>query len=83
MLYYLGILQKDVVLVEVEINKKMEFKIGVMFKINVIDWGQWDNKFNLMIFFGEKLDIIFMVVWQNYIVNVVKGVFLFLNDLFD
>ena len=36
----------------------MEPKIGATIKINAVDWGQWDNKLNLMISSGEKADII-------------------------
>ena len=82
-LFYPGTPQKDVALVEAEINKKMEPKIGATLKINAIDWGQWDNKLNLMISSGEKSDIIFTAAWQNYTVNVAKGAFLPLNDLLD
>ncbi|WP_254438523.1 extracellular solute-binding protein [Paenibacillus sp. DCT19] len=82
-LYYPGTPQKDVALVEAEINKKMEPKIGATLKINAIDWGQWDNKLNLMISSGEKSDIIFTAAWQNYTVNVAKGAFLPLNDLLE
>lgn len=53
-LFYPGTPQKDVALVEAEINKKMEPKIGATIKINAVDWGQWDNKLNLMISSGKK-----------------------------
>lgn len=82
-LYYPGTPQKDVAKVEAEINKYMEPKIGATLKINAIDWGQWDNKLNLMISSGEKSDIIFTAAWQNYTVNVAKGAFLPLNDLLE
>ena len=81
-MYYPGTPQKDVALVEAEINKNGA-KIGATLKINAIDWGQWDNKLNLMISSGEKSDIIFTAAWQNYTVNVAKGAFLPLNDLLD
>ncbi|WP_366289041.1 hypothetical protein [Paenibacillus sp. AN1007] len=38
-LFYPGTPQKDVALVEAEINKKMEPKIGATIKINAVDWG--------------------------------------------
>lgn len=53
-LFYPGTPQKDVALVEAEINKYMEPKIGATLKINAIDWGQWDNKLNLMISSGRN-----------------------------
>lgn len=82
-LFYPGTPQKDVEKVQAEINKYIEPKIGATLKINAIDWGQWDNKLNLMISSGEKSDIIFTAAWQNYTVNVAKGAFLPLNDLLD
>ncbi len=82
-LYYPGTPQKDVALVEAEANKYLLDKINATIKINAIDWGQWDNKLNLMISSGEKSDIIFTAAWQNYTVNVAKGAFLPINDLLE
>lgn len=82
-LYYPGTPQKDVALVEAEANKYLTEKINATIKINAVDWGQWDNKLNLMISSGEKSDIIFTAAWQNYTVNVAKGAFLPINDLLE
>ncbi|CAK4842407.1 unnamed protein product [Aphanomyces euteiches] len=80
-LMYPGTPQKDVALVEAEANKYLKDKINVTLKLNAVDWGQWDNKLNLMIASSEPADIIFTAAWQNYSVNVAKGAFLDLGPL--
>ena len=82
-LMYPGTPQKDVALVEAEANKYLKDKLNVTLKINAVDWGQWDNKLNLMIASGEKSDIIFTAAWQRYAINVAKGAFLDLGPLID
>ncbi|QGQ94614.1 extracellular solute-binding protein [Paenibacillus psychroresistens] len=82
-LMYPGTPQKDVALVEAEANKYLKDKINVTLKLNAVDWGQWDNKLNLMIASGEKSDIIFTAAWQRYAINVAKGAFLDLGPLID
>ncbi|WP_235941316.1 ABC transporter substrate-binding protein [Paenibacillus puerhi] len=81
-LQYPGVPQKAVAAVEAEANKYLASQnIGATLKINAIDWGQWDQKLNLMIASGEKSDIIFTAAWQNYTVNVAKGAFLDIGEL--
>ncbi|SEB48965.1 ABC transporter substrate-binding protein [Paenibacillus sp. GP183] len=80
---YPGTVQKDVALVEAEANKYLKDKINVTLKLNAVDWGQWDNKLNLLIASGEPADIIFTAAWQRYSINVAKGAFLELGALID
>jgi putative aldouronate transport system substrate-binding protein len=80
---YPGTQQKDVALVEAEANKYLKDKINVTLKLNAVDWGQWDNKLNLMIASGEPSDIIFTAAWQRYAINVAKGAFLEIGPLVD
>ena len=82
-LMFPGTPQKDVALVEAEANKYLKDKLNVTLKINAVDWGQWDNKLNLMIASGEPSDIIFTAAWQRYAINVAKGAFLDLGPLID
>ncbi|WP_235550957.1 ABC transporter substrate-binding protein [Paenibacillus sp. Soil787] len=82
-LMFPGTPQKDVALVEAEANKYLKDKLNVTLKINAVDWGQWDNKLNLMIASGEPSDIIFTAAWQRYAINVAKGAFLELGPLID
>lgn len=44
-------------LVEEELNKKLEPKVGARVKFNLIDIGSWEEKINLVISSGEKYDI--------------------------
>jgi putative aldouronate transport system substrate-binding protein len=80
---YPGTPQKDVALVEAEFNKYLKDKLNITLKLNSVDWGQWDNKLNLLIASGEKADVIFTAAWQRYAVNVAKGAFLDLGPLVD
>jgi putative aldouronate transport system substrate-binding protein len=81
-LQYPGVPQKDVASIEAEANKYLTgLKMATTLKINAIDYGQWDQKLNLMIASGEKSDIIFTAAWQNYTVNVAKGAFLDIGEL--
>jgi putative aldouronate transport system substrate-binding protein len=82
-LMFPGTPQKDVALIEAEANKYLKDKLNVTLKINAVDWGQWDNKLNLMIASGEPSDIVFTAAWQRYAINVAKGAFLDLGPLID
>lgn len=82
-LMFPGTPQKDVALIEAEANKYLKDKLNVTLKLNAVDWGQWDNKLNLMIASNEPADIIFTAAWQRYAINVAKGAFLELGPLID
>jgi putative aldouronate transport system substrate-binding protein len=79
-LVFPGTPQKDQQKVNDEINKYLQQKINATLTVEPIQWGQWDNKLNLMIASREKVDIIFTAAWSNYGVNAGKGAFLQLND---
>ncbi|QHW33443.1 ABC transporter substrate-binding protein [Paenibacillus rhizovicinus] len=81
-IYYPGGEQKDVAAVEEEMNKQLKDKINATVKIHAVDWGNWDQKINLMVASGEPFDL----VWTgsgDYSVNVAKGAFTDLTDLLD
>jgi putative aldouronate transport system substrate-binding protein len=82
-LMYPGVPQKDVGLIEAEANKYLKDKLNITLKIDAVDFGQWDNKLNLLIASGEKADVIFTAAWQRYAINVAKGAFLDLGPLLD
>lgn len=71
---------KDELIVEEEINKYLKDKINAKIDIQMIDWGQWDNKMNLAIASRDPMDIIFTAAWNGHATNVAKGAFLALND---
>lgn len=64
-----------------KINEYLKEKINATIDIQPIEWGQWDDKVNLMIASQEPMDIYFTAQWSNYAVNVSKGAFLELDDL--
>ncbi|MHA7964702.1 ABC transporter substrate-binding protein [Paenibacillus sp. CAU 1782] len=80
-LVFMGPPQNDEKLVEDEINEYLEEKIGARLDLVPIDWGQWEDRTNLMIASREKVDIIFTAQWSKHAVNVGKGAFLELSDL--
>ncbi|GIQ68019.1 extracellular solute-binding protein [Xylanibacillus composti] len=73
--------QKDHDVVMAKINEYLKEKINATIDIQPIEWGQWDEKVNLMIASQEPMDIFFTAQWSNYAVNVSKGAFLELDDL--
>ncbi|MBO9604873.1 MAG: ABC transporter substrate-binding protein [Paenibacillaceae bacterium] len=79
-LIYPGTPQADEAKVEEALNKLLEPKINATLDIVAIDWGQWDQKVNLMIASREAFDVLFTAQWNGHAVNVSKGAFLPLND---
>lgn len=75
-----GTAPKDEKKVEEAINAYLKDKINAKIDINMIDWGQWDNKINLAIAGREPMDILFTAAWNGHSNNVAKGAFLPLND---
>lgn len=75
-----GTAPKDEKKVEEAINEYLKDKINAKIDLNVIDWGQWDNKINLAIAGREPMDILFTASWNGHSNNVAKGAFLALND---
>lgn len=78
---YPGTKQKDHDKIMGEINSYLKEKINANIDIQPIEWGQWDQKVNLMVASREPMDIYFTAAWSNYSVNVSKGAFLALDDL--
>ncbi|OCT15029.1 hypothetical protein A8709_12990 [Paenibacillus pectinilyticus] len=74
---------KDVALVEAEINKYLKDKINATVKMNMIPFGTWADKSNVIISSGESVDILFTAGWSNYRQNVIKGAFIDMTDLID
>ncbi|MDG0808048.1 ABC transporter substrate-binding protein [Cohnella rhizosphaerae] len=82
--YYVGTPQKDLPLVEAEMNKILKKKINATIKLKLIDWGSYDQKMNVMIAAGDEMDLMFTAPWSNnYYQNVEKNALLPLDDLLD
>ncbi|RAP75195.1 ABC transporter substrate-binding protein [Paenibacillus montanisoli] len=80
--YTIGTPQKDVDKVMAEVNKYTSEKIGVTVKMNMLDWGDYDQKMKVMTASGEPMDIMFSASWAfDYVQNSRKGAFASLDEL--
>ncbi|MFC4776941.1 ABC transporter substrate-binding protein [Paenibacillus sp. GCM10023252] len=82
-LYYPGAPQRDVSLVEEEMNKTLKERINATIKINAVDWAVWTQKINLMSSSNEPYDLVFTASWDNLSGNVAKGAFVDLLPLMN
>ncbi len=73
--------QNDQEMVMEKINEHLKDTINASLDLQLIEWGQWDEKVNLMIASREEMDIFFTAQWTNYSVNVSKGAFMDLEEL--
>ncbi|QNK59623.1 ABC transporter substrate-binding protein [Paenibacillus sp. PAMC21692] len=80
---YTGAGQKDEAAVEAAINDYLKGKLDARVDLMPIDWGQWEDRINLMIASREKVDVIFTAQWNKHAVNVAKGAFLELSELLE
>lgn len=82
--YTIGPPQKDMDVVNEEINKYTAEKIGVTVDLNMIDWGDYTQKMQVMTASGEPMDIMFAASWSfNYVQNARKGAFMEIDDLLE
>lgn len=82
--YTIGTPQPDVDKVMAKVNEYTKEKIGATIKMKMLDWGDYDQKMQVIAASGEPYDIAFTCSWAfNYINNSQKGAFLELNDLVD
>lgn len=80
--YTIGTPQKDVDRVMEEVSKYTAEKIGVTVKMNMIDWGDYTQKMQVMTASGTPMDIMFTSSWAfDYVQNARKGAFLPIDDL--
>ncbi|MDR0582729.1 MAG: extracellular solute-binding protein [Treponema sp.] len=67
-------IRPDMRIVNDEINKLLKEKINATVQINFIDWGEYDEKMNIMTASGDPMDMFFTSNWTNdYITMVNKG----------
>ncbi|WP_026565044.1 ABC transporter substrate-binding protein [Bacillus sp. UNC41MFS5] len=78
--YTIGTPQKDTEKVFAEVNKYTKKKINATVKMTQIDWGDWDQKSQVMINSGEPFDIIF-TNGTSYVQNAQKGAFKDIDDM--
>ncbi|WP_318616426.1 ABC transporter substrate-binding protein [Sporosarcina sp. YIM B06819] len=80
--YTIGTPQKDTDKVFEEVNKYLKEEINATVKMTQIDWGDWDQKSQVMINSGEAMDIIF-TNGSKYVQNAQKGAFVALDEMLE
>ncbi|MEW4225719.1 ABC transporter substrate-binding protein [Rossellomorea marisflavi] len=82
--YMIGTPQKDTKAVMKEVNKYTKEKINATIDMKMLDWGEYNDRMQVITTSGENYDIAFTSSWaNNYALNARKGAFLGLNDLMD
>ena len=80
--YTIGTPQKDIDRVMAEVSKYTAEKIGVTVKMNMIDWGDYAQKMQVMTASGTPMDIMFTSSWAfDYVQNARKGAFMQIDEL--
>lgn len=80
--YMIGTPQKDITKVMDKVNEYTKEKINTTVTMKQIDWGDYDQKMQVMIASGEPFDIAY-TAGGNYVLNAQKGAFADLNELLD
>lgn len=65
-----------------KVNAYLDEKIGVNVEMEVIPWGDWDNRRNITISTNEPYDIIFGI-GNNYLSDIKLGAYADITDLID
>ena len=82
--YTIGTPQKDVDKVMAEVSKYTLKKINATVTMKMIDWGDYQQKMQVLVASGEPMDIIFTSAGGfDYVQNARKGAFLQIDDLLD
>ncbi|TFE25568.1 ABC transporter substrate-binding protein [Cohnella luojiensis] len=80
--YTIGTPQKDVDKIMGEVSKYTKDKIGVTVKMTMIDWGDYNQKMQVLTASGADMDIMFTASWAfDYVQNARKGAFAPIDDL--
>lgn len=82
--YTIGTPPKSMPIVQKKINEYLRQKLGVVLDIRMVDWGQYDQRMNIVEISGEKYDLCFTSSWtNNYERNSMRGAFYPLNELLE
>lgn len=80
--YVVGSPQKDMQLVNDEVNKQLEEKANLKVTIKMLDWNTYEQKMNMIISTKEKFDMCWTSPQtNNYYSNITKNAFMPLDDL--
>ncbi|KNY27817.1 ABC transporter substrate-binding protein [Pseudobacteroides cellulosolvens] len=79
--YFLAPQCKDVKLVQEELNKILKRKINATIKLNYYWWDNYQNKQQMAVASGDKIDIMFSPSWWGFNDYVAKQAWLPLDEL--
>ncbi|WP_219835001.1 ABC transporter substrate-binding protein [Paenibacillus sp. R14(2021)] len=80
--YTIGTPQKDVDKVMAAVSDYTKGKIGATVKMTMIDWGDYNQKLQVLTASGADMDIMFTAAWAfDYVQNARKGAFAPIDDL--
>jgi len=80
---YCGTIPKDLSVVQDAMNTMLQAKINATISLEVMDWGSYTDKVNLMVSSGEVFDLMYVAPWlsPSYIQLVSNGGIAALDDL--
>jgi putative aldouronate transport system substrate-binding protein len=80
-----GSIQKDMPAVQDALSAMLKEKINATVKLDMLDWGAYTDKVNLMVSSGEVFDVMFVCPWESpsYIQLISNGALAPLDDLLD
>lgn len=82
--YIVGSPQKDMQLVNDELNKMLLEKANMTVNIKMLDWNAYDQKMNMIISTKEEFDLCWTAPQTNdYYNNIARNAFVPLDDLMD
>jgi putative aldouronate transport system substrate-binding protein len=82
--YTIGTPQKDVDKVMAEVSKYTQQKINATVTMKMIDWGDYQQKMQVLVASGEPMDIMFTSAGGfDYVQNARKGAFTQIDDLLN
>lgn len=62
-------------------NEKLSKKLNAKLSVNWIGWGDYANKYPLLLSSGESFDLIYTATWLNFYQQAQKGAFMALDTL--
>jgi putative aldouronate transport system substrate-binding protein len=80
-----GSIQKDLPAVQDALSAMLKEKINATVKLDMLDWGAYTDKVNLMVSSGEVIDVMFVCPWlaPSYIQLISNGALAPLDELLD
>ncbi|MDZ5711426.1 ABC transporter substrate-binding protein [Jeotgalibacillus haloalkalitolerans] len=82
--YLIGTPQPDLEMVMEEVNAYTKEEINTSIDLKLLDWGEYDERMQVITTSGENYDIAFTSSWaNNYALNARRGAFMPLNDLIE